>query len=197
MIKIGLTGGIASGKSTVAKMLREMGAIVIDADEIARQVVEPESPAWQEIVAWLGSQILDETGRIKRRVLGSIVFSDQAALKKLEAITHPRILKRLDEMVSAYEKEGADKVVLDIPLLIECAWQNKVDLIWLVYVDEQTQLQRLQTRDNFTASEAEMRIAAQMSLSEKKRFADLIIDNGGTQSETRRQIEEQWRKILL
>ncbi len=197
MLRIGLTGGIASGKSTVAEMLREMGAVVIDADKIAHEIMEPDSAAWQEIVAWQGERILASDRRIDRRALGGIVFADKAAKAKLESITHPQILRRIEEEIKAYEAAGVKTVVLDIPLLIECGWQDKVDQIWLVYVEPEIQLRRLQTRGGFNESEALLRIAAQMNLAEKAVFADLIIDNGKTLSETKRQIEVQCKKYLL
>lgn len=197
MLKIGLTGGIASGKSTVAEILREMGAVVIDADKIAHEVIEPKSVAWQEIVDWQGEGILASDCRIDRRVLGGIVFADKDAKAKLEAITHPHILRSIDEQIKAYEAAGLKTVVLDIPLLIECGWQDKVDQIWLVYVEPEVQLRRLQARGGFSEAEAHLRIAAQMSLAEKMRFADLIIDNGKSLAETRQQIEVQCKRFLL
>lgn len=191
---IGLTGGIASGKSTVTGMLRDMGARVADTDAIAREVVAPGRPAWEDIVAWLGQGILLADGAIDRRRLGDLVFADSAAREKLEAITHPRIAAAVKAAMAAAAAEGLPAVVLDVPLLYEAGWDKDVDEVWVVYVDEATQLSRLLARDDLTPDEARARMAAQMSLAEKARRADVVIDNGGDLAKTREQTAAAWRR---
>ncbi|WP_346354950.1 dephospho-CoA kinase [Azotosporobacter soli] len=197
MIKIGLTGGIASGKSTVAGMLRECGIIVIDADEIAHRIMEPGQTAWQEIVAWLGREILTTDGIIDRRRLGDIIFTDPTARAKLEAITHPRIWAVMNDAATHYAAQGVKQVILDIPLLIECNWQEKVDEIWLVYASQQLQLERLQARNHLSKAQALARIHAQKSIEEKQKVADVIIDNSGDLAKTRAQIAILSARLLL
>ncbi len=191
---IGLTGGIASGKSTVSGMLRELGARVIDADAIAREVVEPGRPALAEIVAWLGRDILLADGSLDRRKLGELVFGDSAARAALEGITHPRITAAAKEALAAAEREGCAVAVLDVPLLYEAGWDEGVDEVWVVYVDAATQLSRLMARDSLTAAQAAARVAAQMSLEEKARRADIVIDNSGDPGGTAAQVAAAWRR---
>ncbi len=197
MIKIGLTGGIASGKSTVAGILREYGIVVIDADDIAHRIMEPGQTAWQEIVSWLGLEILTPDGRIDRRRLGDFIFSDPTARAKLEAITHPRIWAVMNDTAEHYAAQGVKQVILDIPLLIECNWQEKVDEIWLVYASQQIQLERLQARNHFSEAQALARIHAQKSIEEKRKVADVVIDNSGDLAKTRKQIAILSTRLLL
>ncbi len=191
---IGLTGGIASGKSTVSNMLRELGATVVDTDALARAVVEPGRPAWEEIVAWLGQDVLQADGTLDRRKVADIVFADAAARAKLEGITHPRIGAAAREALAAAERAGARVAVLDVPLLYEAGWEAMADEVWVVYVDEETQRRRLMARDGLTAGQAAARMAAQMSLAEKARRADVVIDNGGSLGETAAQVAAAWRR---
>ncbi|MDT8900729.1 dephospho-CoA kinase [Anaeroselena agilis] len=191
---IGLTGGIASGKSTVSGMLRELGARVIDADAIAREVVEPGRPARDEIVAWLGRDILLADGSLDRRKLGELVFGDSKARAVLEGITHPRITAAAKEALAAAEREGCAAAVLDVPLLYEAGWDAYVDEVWVVYVDAATQLRRLMERDSLTEGQAAARVAAQMSLEEKARRADIVIDNSGAPESTAAQVAAAWRR---
>jgi dephospho-CoA kinase len=189
---IGLTGGIASGKSTVSRLLREMGATVIDIDAIAREVVAPGLPAWEEIVAWQGRAILQADGSLDRRRLGDIVFGDDKARARLEEITHPRITVAANAALAAAEQAGAVVAVLDMPLLYEAGWQKKLDEVWVVYVDAATQLRRLTARDTLTAGQAKARVAAQLSLDEKARRADVVIDNSGSAAATAAQVAAVW-----
>ncbi len=192
---IGLTGGIASGKSTVSGMLRELGARVVDVDAIARAVVEPGRPAWEEIVAWLGQDILQADGNIDRRRLGELVFADKEARAALEAITHPRIAAAAQEALAAAERDGCAVAVLDVPLLYEAGWDKRVDEVWVVYVDTPTQQGRLMTRDGLTAAQAGTRIAAQGPLAAKADLADVVIDNGGDPDDTRAQVTAAWKRV--
>ncbi|MRH42892.1 dephospho-CoA kinase [Aquibacillus halophilus] len=188
-ITIGLTGSIASGKSTIAKMIIEEGIPVIDADIIARQVVEPGAKAYHEIIEAFGQEILNAEKEIDRKKLGNIVFSDKSKLKELNSIVHPavreKMLKQRDEWINKDEKA----VILDIPLLFESKLTNLVNKVLVVYVDELTQLQRLKARDKFSEQEALDRIHSQISMKEKASMADAVIDNNGTKEESKKQLK--------
>ncbi len=198
MIIIGLTGGIASGKSTVARMLEEKGALLLDADFIAREVVLPGKPAWREIRDWLGPSITGPGGAIDRARLGKLIFSDPAARQKLNGIVHPRVMETFITRTEEIRRRHPDAVVVyDVPLLIEAKMDRMVDLVVLVYAAEEIQLARLQSRDKLTAAEALSRLRAQMPLAEKRAYADVIIDNSGSLAETRRQLESFWKNLRL
>ncbi|HOV42752.1 MAG TPA: dephospho-CoA kinase [Syntrophothermus lipocalidus] len=182
---IGLTGGIASGKSTVSYILKSLGAVIIDADKVARKVVEPGQPAWQDIVKEFGQQVLNEDMTINREVLGKLVFSDQSLLAKLNRITHPRVIEYFREELARMARENPEAVVvLDVPLLFESGMYRLADEIWVVWANEKVQLERLMEREGFTPEEAWQRIRAQMPLEEKARRADRVINNSGTLDET-------------
>ncbi len=175
---IGITGGIASGKSTVSNIIKGSGYKIIDADIISREIVEKGKPALQEIVDSFGKEILNEDGSLNRKYLGSIVFSAPSKLKKLNEITHKRIVETIHKEVTYHKKVGKEKILfLDAALLIELNIQNIVDEVWLVSVDKNVQIQRLMDRNNISRKEAINRIDSQMSLEEKKKYADVIIDN--------------------
>jgi len=196
MFIIGLTGGIASGKSTVAKMLVEKGACLIDADRLAREVVEPGRPAWRDIVEWLGDAILLPDRNLDRARLAEIVFNDRSKLEKLNRIVHPRVGERFGALTEEIKKRDPDAVVVyDIPLLIEAGMQKIVDLVLLVYVTPEIQASRLQQRDGISRAAAEARIKAQKPLEEKKELADVIIDNSGAEAETARQVDRFWQNL--
>ncbi|HET7656761.1 MAG TPA: dephospho-CoA kinase [Bacillales bacterium] len=190
MIVIGLTGGIASGKSTVSKMIETAGIPVIDADAYAKKVVEPGERAYEEIVAHFGEAILHGDGTIDRKKLGAIIFNDEKERKVLNGIVHPAVRKGMIDEKARHEKEGHEAVVLDIPLLFESKLQESVDHILLVYVDEDVQLKRLMERDGSTKEEALSRIRSQIPLKAKRTQADAVIDNNGTEAETEDQLNE-------
>jgi len=185
---IGLTGGIASGKSTVAKMLRELAIPVIDADEIAREVVQIGEDAYLQIVEQFGEGILQEDKNIDRLKLGSIVFNDEAKRKLLNRIVHPAIRQRMMQKKEEYASVGEQTVVLDIPLLFESNLTHLVHKTIVVYVDDQIQLERLMERNGFSKEEAEVRIRAQLPLKEKVKKADAVIDNNGSLAQTKAQL---------
>jgi dephospho-CoA kinase len=185
---IGLTGGIASGKSTVAKMLLELGIPVIDADQIAREVVEIGEEAYLQIVEKFGEEILHDDKTIDRAKLGAIVFNDEEKRKLLNSIVHPAVRKKMLEQKEQYVKKGEKTIVLDIPLLFESNLTHLVDKIIVVYVDDHIQLERLMARNCFSKEEAEARIKAQMPLKEKAAKADAVIDNNGTMEQTKEQL---------
>ena len=188
MIVAGLTGGIASGKSTVAEILRKAGAVIIDADRIARQVVAPGLPAWREIRDLFGDGILQPDGAIDRAALGAIVFNDAPLRRRLEAIVHPRVGAEIAAQMQRAAQEQPDAVVImDIPLLFETDRTQGLAEIIVVFTPESIQRQRLMARDHLSPEAAEARIRSQMPMAEKVRRATLTIDNSGAPAETERQ----------
>lgn len=182
---IGLTGGIASGKSTVSSALRELGANIIDADAVAHAVVEPGKPAWEDIVEHFGMDVLNPDQTINREKLGDIVFNDLQRLQELNQITHPRVMEQFKLMLQAIKNRDPEAVVfMEVPLLYETHMERICDEVWVVWVDEETQVERLMKRDRLSRSDAMKRIEAQMSLDEKARRADFVIDNRLSVEET-------------
>lgn len=190
---IGLTGGISSGKSTVSHFISKLGIPIIDADVIARDVVEPGEEAFNQIVSHFGTQVLNEEGTIARKRLGEIIFNDEKERKKLNSIVHPAIRKRMIETKDRLFGEGHPVVVYDLPLLFESDLRHMVDKVLLVYVEEQIQLERLMARDQSSKEEALSRIQSQMPLKDKTKLADEVINNNGSIEGT----EEQLRQILV
>ena len=190
---LGLTGGIGSGKSAVGLIFAQLGADLIEADQLARDVVEPGQPALSESVEAFGPEILRPDGRLNRSKLATIIFADPAARARLNAITHPRINERMDTEVGA-RKAHPGVLILDIPLLYENDRDRTVERVIVVWVDTQTQLRRLQERDGLSEEEARRRVAAQMPLDEKRARADHVIDNTGSLKETRAQVEAIYRQ---
>lgn len=197
-MNIGLTGGIACGKSTVANLLVRRGARLIDADQIAREVVLPGSPALGHIVERFGQAVLQEDGSLHRKKLGEIIFADQAARRELEAILHPIIRQSMREQLASFQQADPEKlVVVDIPLLYESKLESMVDDVLVVYVPRDIQLERLMTRDGLTVEQAEGRLAAQIPIEEKRALADFVIDNSGTLEQTEREVEAFWKGMGL
>jgi dephospho-CoA kinase len=190
---IGLTGGIASGKSTVTGMLRNRGFAIIDADLVAREVVEPGEEAYKQIVAHFGKKIIGENEFLDRQLLGEIIFNDQKEREVLNKIVHPAVRLRMNDKKDMYINEGRNTVIFDIPLLFESKLQYLVEKTILVYVDQDTQLQRLMKRNEFTEQEAKARIYSQMPLEDKRALADVIINNNGKVAET----EKQLKKVII
>ncbi len=187
-IVIGLTGGIASGKSTVSNMIRRQGLRVVDADIIAREVVEIGQPAYKKIIETFDG-ILDDDKSINRQKLGSIIFADEKKRQQLNSIVHPAVREEMLKQVEFEKQKNALAVVLDIPLLFESKLTHIVDKTILVYVDEHIQLERLMERNGYTEHEARMRIEAQMPLKEKLKLSDYVIINNGSLEETERQLQ--------
>ncbi|EHL73116.1 MULTISPECIES: dephospho-CoA kinase [Bacillus] len=186
---IGLTGGIASGKSTVSSLLKEKGFTVIDADVAARIVVQPGEEAYKKIVETFGKDILLENGEINRPKLGDLVFRDEQKRLQLNAIVHPAVRKQMLLEKEQAIRNGKQTIFLDIPLLFESGLTWMVDKTIVVYVDENIQLQRLMKRNGLDKEAAEIRISAQMPLEEKASKADAVINNNGTITETKKQLE--------
>lgn len=192
---IGLTGGIASGKSTVSTMFSDLNIPVIDADQLARDVVQPGKKAYEKIVSHFGREIVQQDQTLDRQKLGSIVFANDEKRQELNHIIHPAIRKQMVKQRDDYVRSKEPCVVLDIPLLFESQLMHYVHKIIVVYVDEDVQLKRLIKRDGFTQEEASQRIQSQLPLKEKAQKADAIIDNNGTieQSATQlKQILSRW-----
>jgi dephospho-CoA kinase len=187
---IGITGNIASGKSTVARMFEALGARIIDADEIARIVVEPGEPAGEEIVSEFGRDILEPDGAINRKRLADIVFGDEAKRKRLNEITHPRIMERIRGLVRGYEKEEAHVVMIEAALIVEKGGlKSLIDGLIVVTADEETQIERLIRDKGYKREEAVSRLGAQMPAREKMMHGDYIIDNSGSLEDTRARVK--------
>ncbi len=197
MINIGLTGGIGSGKSTVASLFQKRGAYVIDVDVLAHLVEEPGGKVWNRIVECFGRKILDKDDRINREALGGIVFRDSEKLEKLNSIVHPAVFdewrSRFDDI--ANNDEGAI-IISDIPLLIEVGWHRAVDIVILVYTSPDVQAERIMKRNGYSYEEAQGRLRSQMPLAEKIAFADFVINNEGTPEETEAIVDRIWKEIL-
>ena len=177
MILVGLTGGVATGKSTVAKMFKQCGAVVIDADELAHEVVKPGKPAWREIVGIFGKAVLNQDRSLNRQALGSIVFRNPKKRRQLEHIIHPRVAREQARLTKQAARTDPTAVVIyDVPLLFEAGIDKRVDTTLVVTADRETQLARLKKRNGLSRVEAIRRIRSQMPLSKKVRLANIVID---------------------
>jgi dephospho-CoA kinase len=193
MVIVALTGGIGTGKSTVARMFEDEGAYVIDFDHLARVVVEPDKPAWRDIVDYFGPEILSPDRTLNRSALAEIVFSDDESRKALEGFTHPRIFEESDALVNAIKKKDPFSVVIiDFPLLFELELNHKFDKVIVVYVPRAVQLKRIIHRDGLAREEAEKRLNSQVSIEEKRCLSDYIITSEGDLNDTRKQV----RKVI-
>ena len=199
MLKIGLTGGIATGKSFVLSVLSELGCEVMDADQTAREVVEPGQPAFEEIVAHFGGEVVGADGRLDRPKLGAIVFNDPAQREKLNSIVHPKVFEAQARWMAEVEARNPQAVVIiDAALMIETGSYRRFDKVVVVYCEPELQLQRLMARNNMTQEEATARISSQMPSAEKLKFADFSINTSQGFEDTRRQtvsLYEQLRKL--
>ncbi|ANY68298.1 dephospho-CoA kinase [Paenibacillus sp. BIHB 4019] len=193
-MRIGLTGGIATGKSTVAHLLVELGALLVDADQVAREVVLPGEPALAAVASAFGQAVLHKDGTLDRAALGQIVFNNKEQLGQLEAILHPAIRSTMQQRMADYERQHPGKlVVADIPLLYETEQEHLYEGVLVVYVPEHIQLERLMARNNVDEQEARRRMGLQLSMEEKKRRANWVIDNSGTLAQTREQVQAFWQ----
>ena len=194
MKRIGLTGGIASGKSTAAGILRELGARVLDADAVARALTEKGQPLYEAYVRHFGPGALLPDGSLNRRKIGQLVFSKPEEKAWLNETSHPLIRRALQMELQKAETDGLKAGILDIPLLFETGWQKHLDETWLVYVPEEVQLTRLMARNGYGQQEAMDRIRAQMPIAAKKKLADIVIDNTGSTAELRQQLVKLWQQ---
>jgi len=191
MITVGLTGGIASGKSLVAQIVGRLGCEVIDTDIIAREVVAPGTEGWQAVVTEFGPQVLTEEGVINRAGLASIIFADAGRRAILNSILHPLIMRTVREQVAAVEAGDPDAVVVvDVPLLIECGMQNDFDKVMVVWTPRDQQISRLMARDGLGEEAARQRIASQMPLDQKRACATFVIENDADREKTEAQVQE-------
>jgi dephospho-CoA kinase len=196
MIIVGLTGSVGTGKSTVANLFKELGAYVVDWDELAREVTRPHSKAWKEIVEYFGKDFLNEDLTINRQKLAEVVFSDKEKVSKLNHIVHPDVLKEDERMNSEIKSLDPDALIIkDIPLLFELTCPVYVDKIVVVSASAQTQLRRLEEK-GITREDAKNRIKSQLSLEEKIKSADFVINNDGSLEETKRQVEEIYTLLI-
>ncbi len=191
MILIGLTGGVATGKSTVAQMFKQCGAVVIDADALAREVVQPDKPAWRDVVRTFSKKVLNPDRTINRQALGSIVFRYPAKRRRLERIIHPRVAREQQRLTrEAARKDPTAVVLYDVPLLFEAGIDKRVQKIIVVTADQQTQIARLKKRNGLSRAEALRRIRSQMPLAKKAKRADLVIDGTVSRAVGRRRVQE-------
>ena len=198
MYRIGLTGSIATGKSTVTNMLKELGAFVIDCDKTARDVVAPGTQGLAKIEAAFGKDAVAADGSMDRVYIGDLVFRNPEMKKRLENILFPLIFEALDAELLRLEREGATPVVfLDMPLLYEVKYDSYVDEVWLVYVPFEVQLSRLMKRNGYTKEEALLRIHSQISVDKKKSLAQQVIDNSGTLEDTKEQVRSLWERLQM
>ena len=191
---IGLTGGIGTGKSLVAHMLEELGAEVIDADRIGHEAYTPHTPVWKEVVQAFGEEILQPSGEIDRKRLGSIVFGDPKELARLNSIMHPRMAEMIHERVKELEGKGAQTVVVEAAVLVEAGWDKLpwVDEVWVTRSDEEQVVQRIMERNNLPDEEIRKRIGSQLPFAERSRNAQVVVDNSGAIDELREAVESIW-----
>jgi len=198
MLTVGLTGGIGSGKSTVAKMLAELGAPSFDADKVGHDIYSPGGPAYKEVIAAFGEGIVAPDGTIDRKKLGPIVFADPAQLKRLEAIVHPRMFERMREMVAQMRAQGATApIVIEAAILIEAKWQPLFDEIWLVTAPRERVIERVEAERGLKREQTEARIKAQLSDDERRQHASLVIDNSGSIEDLRAKVTVLWQELLV
>ena len=197
--KVGLTGGIASGKSTVAGWFRELGAYVQDGDALAHRLMEPGGAAFDDVVAWFGDGILDHGGTISRTLLGNLVFQDREAMKALNRLVHPGVLKESTRLLQEYLDGGGDAplMIFEAALLVETGMYREYDRLVVVRCSREEQLRRLLSRSSLTADGALARIEAQFPLEKKLAVADHVIDTSVPLEETRKQTEELFRKLTV
>jgi dephospho-CoA kinase len=195
MLKVGLTGNIAAGKSTVAEVWRSLGATVVDADELARRAVDPGTPAFSAIAAEWGEEVVEPDGGLDRAALRRIVFADPAARERLEQIVHPAVAELREELYREAEARGEAVIVADIPLLFEVGLVDEFDLVVLVDAPEETRLVRLVGDRGLDPAEAQKMIAAQMPSELKRARADYVVENAGTVDEVRRRARDVWQEL--
>jgi len=195
MIVIGLTGGIASGKSTVARMLSELGAVVIDADKVGHEAFRPHTEAWRKVVAAFGKDILGQNEEIDRGKLAQLVFNDPKALKRLNSIMHPLMHEIVRQKIEGLRRQGAGAVVLEATLLVEAKWTDLVDQVWVTITPGDTVINRLVSQKGFTEEQAKARIKSQTPISQRAKHADVVIKNDSDLNALKGKVEGLWRKL--
>jgi dephospho-CoA kinase len=192
---IGLTGGIGSGKSTVSQILAELGAVIIDADKVGHEAFKPGTPAWHEVVATFGKEVIAPAGEIDRKKLGSIVFGNPEALLKLNRIMHPKMADMMKAQIDEYRRQGVKMVVLDAAILIEANWTPLVEEVWLTVAPESKVMERLKKQRGMTEEQTLARIRSQLSTQERMKYAKVVINNDGDIDELRAKVKELWQKL--
>ena len=192
---IGLTGGYGSGKSTVARFLSELGAVVIDADKVGHEVFKPGTEAWREVVGTFGQGIISTDGTIDRRKLGKIVFRDPDARVRLNHIMHPRIRERVKALIEEYEKAGIEIAVIEAPLLLEVGWKSMVYEVWVTSAPQATIIKRLREQKGTSESESLARIGAQLSDEDRINQADVVIYTDCTRDELKDRVVDLWNEL--
>ncbi len=192
MIVIGLTGGIASGKSTISQALSERGATVVDADKVGHDVYRPGTEGWQRVVDAFGREVVAENGEIDRRALGAIVFGDPAQRERLQGIVWPIMKEMMRRMIAECRERGDAVVVIEAAVLIEASWQDLVDQVWVVTVPEAVAEERLIARNGLTSEQARARIAAQLTNEQRMAQADVTIDNSGSIADAQARVAALW-----
>lgn len=197
MLKVGLTGGIASGKTTVSQLLGEKGVYHIDFDTLAHDVQKKGTPIWAELVAEFGPSILHDDGTINRARLGDMVFKDRTLLSRLNEIVHPAVISEWEKICQQIARQDAEAIILnDVPLLIEAGLQHLFDFIILVYIPPEVQIRRLMERNGLTEEEARIRLEAQLPIQEKVAFADIVFDNSIPYPELEQQVQSLWKELI-
>lgn len=195
MYRIGLTGGVGSGKSTVSSYMKELGIPVIDGDKLAQEAVRPGSSAMMQLREVFGGDIFNEDGTLNRQRMADVAFRDERKIQQLNAIIHPYVWERVQEQLLSCQQKGNPIVVLDMPLLLEISWHLRVEEVWVVVVPEETQVQRVMERNGFTREQVLERIQNQMPTVSKEKYADVIIDNSCSISDTKRQVRNALHRI--
>jgi dephospho-CoA kinase len=197
MLKIALTGGPGSGKSTVARMFRDLGVKVIDADEVAHGVVTPGQPAWEEVHREFGPGYFQEDGSLDRAKMAELIFQDDTARQKLNAIVHPHVAREIARRLAELAAQGAALVMVEVPLLFETGLEKNFDAVVVVDAGEPEQIDRIAARDGRPAREAAGIIQAQWPLDAKKARADFVVDNRGSLTDTRDQVKKLWQQLKM
>ncbi len=192
---IGLTGGIGSGKSTVSQLLAELGAVILDADKIGHEAFKPNTEAWSEVVATFGREILAPNGEVDRKKLGEIVFSNSESLSRLNQIMHPRMYNIMKAQIEEYRRQGVDVVVLEAAILIEANWTPLVDEVWVTIAPKDMVLERLKKQRGLVEEQTLARIRSQLSLEERVKHADVVINNDGGFDEIKAKVKELWERL--
>ena len=192
---IGLTGGIGSGKSTVSQYLAELGAIIIDADKVGHEAFQPDTEAWHEVVAAFGKQILTPGGEIDRQKLGEIVFAHPDSLSRLNQIMHPRMYDMIEARIEEYRRQAVAVVVIEAAILIEANWTPLVDEVWVTVAPEDMVLERVKKQRGLAENQVLARIRSQLSVEERTKHADVVINNDGKLDEMKVKVREQWERL--
>jgi len=195
MLVIGITGNFGTGKTTVSQMLAELGAVLINADELGHELYQPNSPAYREVVAAFGKSILKPDGEIDRHKLGQLVFDDATALTRLNQITHPRIYKIVQQKIEEYRQHGVKVVALEAALLIEAGWTPLVNQVWVTTAPEATIIKRLKSSRGLTEEQIQTRLRSQMPQEEKAKQADVVINTDCPMDELKAKVAELWHSL--